>query len=126
MFKTPQRIFIFILLLVGVLIVVDLPEDYHLKFQIGNVHVDRILNPPQISFNLFSLHIQKEIKTQYGLDLSGGTHLVLDANMKDISPADRTNALESAKQVIERRVNFFGVSEPIVQTAQSQTSYRII
>ena len=52
-----------------------------------------------------------------GLDLSGGTELVLDANMKGIAAADRSSALDSAQQVIERRINLFGVSEPIIQTA---------
>lgn len=65
-------------------------------------------------------------KTHLGLDLSGGTHIVLEADMKDIKPADRTGALESAREVIERRVNFFGVSEPLVQTAQTKDTYRII
>jgi preprotein translocase subunit SecD len=46
--------------------------------------------------------------------------------MNDIKPEDRSSALDSAKQVIERRVNLFGVSEPIVQSARNQNSYRII
>ncbi len=50
-----------------------------------------------------------------GLDLQGGTHLVYEANLKDI-PADATSdAMNSARDVIERRVNAFGVSEPLIQ-----------
>ena len=67
-----------------------------------------------------------KIKNHLGLDLSGGTHVVLEADMKDIKPENRTSALESAKEVIERRINFFGLSEPIVQTSQSTTAHRII
>lgn len=66
------------------------------------------------------------IKTHLGLDLSGGTHVVLEADMKDIKPEDRGSALESAKEVIERRVNFFGLTEPIVQTSKSTVAHRII
>jgi preprotein translocase subunit SecD len=106
MFKNPHRVFIIILLLTILAGYIDLPEKYHPKFQIGS--------------------FKKEFTTKFGLDLSGGTQLVLDANMKDIKSADRASALESAKQVIERRVNFFGVTEPVVQTATSQNSYRII
>ncbi len=50
----------------------------------------------------------------FGLDLIGGTELVYRAdtsNVKDVS-----GAMESLKEVIERRVNIFGVSEPLVQT----------
>jgi len=45
--------------------------------------------------------------------------------MKDIPAQSRMDALESAKQVIERRVNFFGVSEPVVQSVKSRESYRV-
>ena len=106
MFKNPRHLFIIILFLAVVTVYIDLPAQYHPGFQIGT--------------------FKKEWTTKFGLDLSGGTQLVLDANMKDIKLADRTSALDSAKQVIERRVNFFGVTEPVVQTATSQQSYRII
>ncbi|MBU1499382.1 hypothetical protein KKE48_00745, partial [Patescibacteria group bacterium] len=47
-----------------------------------------------------------------GLDLQGGTHLLLQADMDNIDPNDRATALESVKQVISRRVDLYGVSEP--------------
>lgn len=102
----PRRVFILLLLLTALLVVLDLPENYRIK--------DRIINPPKFS------------TTHLGLDLSGGIHVALVANMKDIKQEDRLDALESAKQIIERRVNFFGVSEPLVQTAKSSDTYRII
>jgi preprotein translocase subunit SecD len=46
--------------------------------------------------------------------------------MKDIPTDQKDNALESAKTVIEKRINFFGVSEPIVQTSKVHGDYRII
>lgn len=53
-----------------------------------------------------------------GLDLKGGTHLVYEADTKDILPADVPDAMTSLKGVIERRVNLFGVSEALVQTEE--------
>jgi preprotein translocase subunit SecD len=103
MFKNPRRVFAIIVLLTILVAFVDIPDKYHPKFQFG-----------------------PKFTTKLGLDLSGGTQLILEANMKDIPAADRAPALDSARQVIERRVNFFGVSEPIVQTAISQNTYRII
>ncbi len=50
-----------------------------------------------------------------GLDLSGGTHLVYEGDTTNISDADISDAMNSLRGVIERRVNLFGVSEPIVQ-----------
>lgn len=51
-----------------------------------------------------------------GLDLSGGTHLVYTADTSNIAPAEVASAMASLRDTIERRVNLFGVAEPIVQT----------
>ena len=62
-----------------------------------------------------------------GLDLQGGAHLVYLADMSSISELDKDDALESARDIIERRVNLFGVSEPIVQANKTNDGeYRII
>jgi protein-export membrane protein SecD len=61
-----------------------------------------------------------------GLDLQGGTHLVYEADMKDVPDADRSESLEGARDVIERRVNAYGVAEPLVQTSQTGNIWRII
>lgn len=50
-----------------------------------------------------------------GLDLSGGSHLVYEADTSAISTADIPDAMNALRGVIERRVNLFGVAEPIVQ-----------
>ncbi|RJQ35335.1 protein translocase subunit SecD [Candidatus Parcubacteria bacterium] len=51
-----------------------------------------------------------------GLDLSGGTQLVYRAELSAIETADVSSSMEALRDTIERRVNLFGVSEPIVQT----------
>ena len=51
-----------------------------------------------------------------GLDLSGGTQLVYKANIDAIPPSDVRDSMASLRDTIERRVNIFGVTEPIVQT----------
>ncbi len=56
-----------------------------------------------------------------GLDLAGGTELVYRADMSDTDPAEREDALSALHGVIERRVNLFGVAEPIVQTEEAST-----
>ncbi len=54
-----------------------------------------------------------------GLDLSGGSRLTYEADVSKINPADVSDAMSSLREVIERRVNVFGVSEPIVQVERS-------
>ena len=60
-----------------------------------------------------------------GLDLQGGTHLVYEADTSSVTGEENT-AMESLRDVIERRVNLYGVSEPIVQTQKSGDSNRLI
>lgn len=61
-----------------------------------------------------------------GLDLRGGSHLVYRADTSSMSAAEVDDALAGVRDVIERRVNLFGVSEPIVQTNKTAREYRII
>ncbi|MDP2655555.1 MAG: protein translocase subunit SecD [bacterium] len=55
-----------------------------------------------------------------GLDLAGGTELVYKADMSQTPSSEQGDALEALHGVIERRVNLFGVAEPIVQTERAR------
>ena len=55
---------------------------------------------------------------RFGLDLSGGTHLVYRADTSRLAAQDVEQSMEALRDTIEQRVNLFGVSEPIVQTEQ--------
>lgn len=54
-----------------------------------------------------------------GLDLAGGSHLVYEADVSGIDAADVPELMNVLRLVIERRINMFGVSEPIVQVEES-------
>ena len=54
-----------------------------------------------------------------GLDLKGGTHLVYKADVSNVAKSEIDGAMDSLRNVIERRVNLFGVSEPVVQVERS-------
>src|SRR5579863_1288394 len=49
-----------------------------------------------------------------GLDLQGGVELTYQADLSTIPVADQASAMSGLRDVIERRVNLFGVSEPVV------------
>lgn len=53
-----------------------------------------------------------------GLDLAGGTELVYKADTARIA-TDKAGALASLRDVIDHRVNLFGVAEPLVQLEHS-------
>ncbi len=51
-----------------------------------------------------------------GLDLQGGTHLVLRADTSKVPPgSDPSAAVDGVTKTIEKRINAYGVAEPIVQ-----------
>ncbi|MCH7756737.1 protein translocase subunit SecD [Patescibacteria group bacterium] len=52
---------------------------------------------------------------KFGLDLLGGTHLIYRADISNIRPEEVKDSMSALRDVIERRVNLFGVAEPIVQ-----------
>ncbi|MBI2064338.1 MAG: protein translocase subunit SecD [Candidatus Yanofskybacteria bacterium] len=51
-----------------------------------------------------------------GLDLLGGTHLVYQADLSKVEE-DKGQAMQGVRDVVERRVNVFGVAEPLVQVS---------
>ncbi len=61
-----------------------------------------------------------------GLDLQGGTHLIYQANLADIEEKERQDSMDGIRDVIERRVNLWGVAEPLVQINKVKDSYRLI
>jgi len=62
---------------------------------------------------------ESEFALQFGLDLTGGSHLVYRADTSGLAEVDIDRSMEALRDVIERRVNLFGVAEPLVQIEQS-------
>jgi len=50
-----------------------------------------------------------------GLDLQGGVQLIYEADLSNIEEADRKETMDGLRDVIERRVNLYGISEPVIQ-----------
>lgn len=71
----------------------------------------------KISFKKLKIPYYQEFKVRLGLDLQGGSNLVYQADFSKIGQGDKSDALNSIRDTIERRVNSFGVSEPIVQVS---------
>ncbi len=76
------------------------------------------------------LHIKiphiKEIPFKLGLDLQGGVHLIYEADLSNVDPKEYSSAMTGLRDVIERRVNIFGVQEPIIQVQNTGSQYRLI
>ena len=61
----------------------------------------------------------KNFQFRLGLDLSGGSHLIYKADVSGVQAGEVSVSMDALRDVIERRVNLFGVSEPIVQVQSS-------
>jgi len=102
-------------------LLIDLPA-IPIKFSVGQVKVNTAIGGYSISAGNF----QRDLNLKKGLDLSGGAQMIFKADMADVAPVDRAGALDGVRNIIERRINFLGVSEPQVQTAVSGSDYRVI
>ena len=82
--------------------------------------------PKVISKIPFVYDALNKYKINLGLDLQGGSHLEYKADVSGIDQAKVGEALEGVQDVIERRVNAFGVGEPLVYTTKSGNENRVV
>jgi preprotein translocase subunit SecD len=68
--------------------------------------------------NQFNLKIPQANPAGFklGLDLQGGSQLIYQADLSDVPEQEKSQRMEILRDLIERRVNQFGVAEPLVQT----------
>lgn len=66
-----------------------------------------------------TVHKDSAYPFKLGLDLAGGSHLVYEADVSTLTPEEVPDLMDTLREVIERRINVFGVSEPIVQVERS-------
>ena len=113
-----SKLFITILFAVAAaLFIFDLPQGT----KVGSTSI-----PQNINLRLGNIQIRKNISYKLGLDLQGGTHLIYLVDMKNIPSSDQQKAFEGARSIIDKRVNFFGVGEPSIQTLKLGQDFRIV
>ena len=95
-----------------------------LGFLAGSLTEPKYLNQGIDYFNNFQFSIFNfqlrlpsfpEIPFKLGLDLQGGLHLLYQADLSKIEDRERGEAMEGLRDVIARRIDLFGVQEPVVQ-----------
>jgi len=67
-----------------------------------------------------------DIPFKLGLDLQGGIHLIYEADLSNISKEEHSMAMEGLRDIVERRINLFGITEPVVQIQESGNHYRLL
>lgn len=119
--KLRRNIF-FITVLTALALIFDAPKNYPISFNLFGKNIDFTISSPTLDIGNF----HREVNIKQGLDLQGGTEVTLEANMSDLDAADRIDALDSAKEIIARRVDLYGVAEPSIKTVISDDHYRIL
>ena len=121
----PLKKLILIFFLTIVCAIISMPKEINLGLQIGGIKIDKIKRPA-INIQSGRINIQKDFELKLGLDLAGGSHLVFETDLSKVPDESKKDALTAVKEVIERRVNLFGVSEPNVQTSSFEGKDRVI
>ncbi len=124
--KKNSKLLLLILFLTFLSIVIDLPKNFPLKIELFGKKIETKITSPSIDFSLGRFRFFRDLKVKQGLDLQGGVHLVIEADMEGIAQEDRDEALKAAREVIARRVDLYGISEPAIQTSKLGEKYRVI
>lgn len=119
-----NRNLLLIALLTIISLVISAPKNYPVNFNLFGQNFNFTLSSPTLNLTR-PFVFYRDLNLKQGLDLQGGTEVILRADMSGIAELDKADALQSAKQVIERRVDLYGVSEAVIKTLVNGDSYRI-
>lgn len=97
--------------------VINLPPQFNL--------FGRTFYRPSFNFSFGPINFKPNLDLRYGLDLAGGASLTYDIDTSQTKKEDLSQALESLKTNIEKRINLFGVSETNVQISHQGDAYRL-
>jgi len=118
MFWTPSKKFVLIVFLVLAASYISLPPKFSL--------FGKDLSRPDLNIKIGNFTLQRNFDLHLGLDLAGGSQLIFQADMSKVPADKQSTALNGVKNIIENRVNLFGISEPNVQTSVFEGKSRII
>lgn len=100
-----SKILIAVILLSVVMFVFVAPDWVNIaKSKLPHSVASKIPNVPAVPFRL-------------GLDLLGGAHLLYQADFSGMGDVSKADAMQGVRDVVERRINYFGVSEPVVEVS---------
>lgn len=118
MLSTPKSKVVLIFCVVLIAAYISLPKEVNL---LGKRFVRK-----DIDISIGNFRIKKNFDLALGLDLAGGSHLVFEADTQKIPQDRKKEVLEGLKNVIERRINLFGISEPNIQISSFEGKDRVI
>ncbi len=127
----PRSVFFLISFIVLISLWLNLPSQWPSfkqipeKITIFSKEIPLRPHHPQINLALGRFSFIRDLEIKKGLDLQGGVEVVLKADVAKLDPGLKEQALESARTVIARRVDLYGVTESVVKTSIVGDSYRL-
>lgn len=123
--KKTLQIFWVIVGITIISLVLNFPRKLPIKIHFANINWEHTLYRPEFKFKVGNSTFGKDLDLKYGLDLAGGSSLSFNVDTSKIPTENLTQALDSLKGNIERRINLFGVSETTVKINKQQDQYRL-
>lgn len=122
-----KKLLLFLIFLLTIFsLYIDLPSAFNLKFNQFGLNIDQNFKRPAINWQIGKTNIYRSLEIKKGVDLAGGAHIVFETEMENIVPEDRPAAAQAVKENIERRINLYGLAEPVIQTSKVGEDYRLI
>jgi len=115
---TPVKKLVLIILLTLAATFISLPQKMNL--------FGKEITRPSINLKIGNFSLPNNFPMHLGLDLAGGSQLTFEADMSKISVDKQADALTGVRNIIENRVNMFGLSESGVRTSKFEGKDRII
>lgn len=119
------KIFWTIIGLAFVCLIINLPTELPINLHLGKINWQHTFYRPDFKFKIGIFSFSKDLNLKYGLDLAGGASLTYDIDTTKLKKEDSSQALDSLKSNIERRVNLFGVSEANIQMSNQAGKNRM-
>jgi len=124
MFKSNNSKLVLITIISAMAILIALPRidiNYNSKyFNINSYLGGYIINIPFTSKTLDFSDFKK------GLDIEGGVRVVIKLDMSGVPDANKDSSAESVRDILNRRINYLGVSETSTYISKANNEYRII
>ncbi|MGI6278443.1 MAG: protein translocase subunit SecD [Patescibacteria group bacterium] len=122
----PVKNFLIILFLTLFCLYLNLPDQLSWPKNFLGQNFDGQINIPHPTLSLAGWQIPTRYPLRLGLDLAGGSHLVFEAQTQDLPEEEKSRLSESLIENIRRRIDIYGVSESLVQSAWEEESLRVI
>lgn len=124
MFKKDSNKLILITIISTLALLIALPR-IDIKYESNYFKIDSFIGGYKLNIP-FTNKIADFSELKKGLDIKGGVRLVIKLDTSGLKDTEKEAAVTSVKDIITRRVNYFGVSETNIVTSKVGNEYRII